>query len=509
MPDPYLTRDRGALMVATRDEGIDDLLRRALDWLARVAPYDLATVLGLEEDKLVVRAARGTLASARIRDHEIDLADFPTIREALETRRARAYTEDDHKNGDGDPFEGVLDLPPGHSCMIVPLCAGDSVFGVATLERSACEGYPPDVVELVEVYGQVIATAMESAKQTQALRLGNQERERARRLQGELGGELARLLEQSTSPAMVALVARARQVAATATPVLLLGETGTGKERLARALHAWSDRSEGPFVTLNCAESPTALLESELFGHEEGAFTGAARARGGRLSMANGGTLLLDEIHELPLALQAKLLRVLSEGRFEPVGSDQTVKVDVRVLSATHVDLEQAVAERRFREDLYYRLNVFPLRLVPLRERPEDLPLACEVLLDGIARRTGRRLRVDGLGLEKLRRHGWPGNLRELGNVLERAVIMCDAEALGPDVLELPRSASPAPARRPGSVATLDEVQRQHITHVLGLTGGKIYGADGAARLLGLKPSTLQSRMKKLGIARRVFVAEA
>jgi transcriptional regulator with GAF, ATPase, and Fis domain len=298
---------------------------------------------------------------------------------------------------------------------------------------------------------------------------------------------------------------RARQVALTDTPVLILGETGTGKERLARTLHAWSRRADQPFVAINCAAIPEGLIESELFGHVKGAFTGAGRDRPGRFQMANGGTLFLDEIGDLPPALQPKLLRSLQEGQLEPVGSDATVKVDVRILAATHVDIERAIAEKRFREDLYYRLSVFPLRLPPLRERLEDLPRLCEVLLLEQARRTGRRgVKVGAEGLAKLHGHAWPGNLRELANVLERATILASGNRLGPDVLDLPaprRDAALAPPKL-SSARTLDDVQREHIERVLRATGGRIYGKDGAARLLGLPPSTLQSRMQKLGLRR-------
>jgi transcriptional regulator with GAF, ATPase, and Fis domain len=309
------------------------------------------------------------------------------------------------------------------------------------------------------------------------------------------------------------LARRARQVAETDTPVLLLGETGTGKERLARALHRWSSRGDAPFVTINCAAIPAGLLESELFGHVKGAFTGATRDRAGRFQMANGGTLLLDEVGELPVELQAKLLRALQEKTFEPVGSDRTVRADVRLLAATHVDLQQAISQRRFREDLYYRLSVFPLRLPPLRERLEDLPQLCAFLLEEQSRRTGRRgMRVTPEGLERLASYGWPGNLRELANVLERATILSRGLELGPDAFDLPtrEKAPPASESAPAEkreksekVPTLAAVQREHILRVLSLTKGRIYGPGGAAQLLGLKPSTLQSRMKKLGIARQ------
>jgi transcriptional regulator with GAF, ATPase, and Fis domain len=512
LPALDLTRDlKDLARLATDGDGLDDLVRRGLDWLGRVAPYDLATLFDLEGPRLVVRAARGRLASDPVRRHALQLDRFPSIREALESRRARAFTEHDHAHGDGDPFDGVLDLPDGHACMVVPLCAGARCIGVLTLDRVRCETFPQQVVDLVEVYGQLLALAIVNAEQREMLaRLHDQEQEHVRLLEREIAGDPEGGLEASLSPAMQDVARRARQVAQTDTPVLLLGDTGTGKEHLARALHAWSRRAGHPFVKLNCAAIPAGLLESELFGHLKGSFTGATANRAGRFQTANGGTLLLDEIGELPSELQAKLLRVLQEGTFESVGSDRTVKVDVRILAATHVDLERAVAKGRFRADLYYRLNVFPLRLPALRERLEDLPALCQSLLAEQARRTGRRgRRVSEAGLAKLRGYAWPGNIRELANMLERATILSSHATLGPEVLDLPtagRTEGDGPARLlPGPVpglATLEEMERGHIRTVLEHTRGRVYGKGGAAELLGLKPSTLQSRMKKLGLAR-------
>jgi transcriptional regulator with GAF, ATPase, and Fis domain len=501
---------RDVVELATSEEAVGEVLRRGLDWLSRVVRFDLATLFLLRGGRLVSVAARGPLASEQVRRHELELTDFPTLREALETRRARAFTEEDHAHGDGDPFDGVLDLPPGHSCMVVPLCAGEHCYGMLTLDRSECETYPRAVVELVEVYGQMLATALQQAEQKSTFeRLHRREHEHARLLESQLGGDEVGVLETSRAPAVRELARRARQVAETDTPVLVLGETGTGKERLARAVHRWSARAEGPFVTLNCAAIPAGLLESELFGHVRGAFTGATRDRAGRFQMAHGGTLFLDEVGELPVELQAKLLRALQERAFEPVGSDRTVRADARILAATHVDLRQAIAQRRFREDLYYRLSVFPLHLPPLRERLEDLPELCAFLLEEQARRTGRRgRRVTAEGIVRLAAYDWPGNIRELANALERATILSHHSELGPEAFDLPLRASgparleAAPPLLAGTVPTLEEVQRQHILRVLALTQGRIYGPTGAAALLGLKPSTLQSRMKKLGITR-------
>jgi formate hydrogenlyase transcriptional activator len=515
-PAPGLLEDKDLLELASAEPSVSELLRRGLDWVTRIARFDLATLFLLKNARLVAVAARGPLANAQVRGHVLELARFPQVRQALETRRARAFTEEDH-SGEGDPFDGVLDLPPGHSCMVVPLCSGERCYGVLTLDRAECETYAPSVVELVEVYGQILATALQSAEQRAVLeRVHRQDREHAKLLESELGGDSEGILETSLSPTMRDLARRARQVAETDTPVLLLGETGTGKERLARAIHRWSARADQPFVTLNCAAIPAGLLESELFGHVKGAFTGAIKDRAGRFQMAHRGTLLLDEIGELPVDLQAKLLRALQEKTFEPVGSDRVVRADVRILAATHVDLLQAISQRRFREDLYYRLSVFPLRLPPLRERREDLSQLCAFLLEEQARRTGRRgMRVTPEGLARLASYDWPGNLRELANVLERATILSSGLELGPQSFELPTHGpveapeTRAPVTALEDVPTLARVQREHILRVLSLTKGRIYGPGGAAELLGLKPSTLQSRMKKLGIARQdQFVIE-
>ena len=495
-----LTSDLADLahLAAQGDASVDELLRRGLEWLAKVAPYDLACVFELEGQALTVRAMRGPLARPDIKAHKLTLASFPTIREALETRRARAYTEQDHEHGDGDPFDGILDLPAGHSCMIVPLAAGDRAFGVLSLDRAECETYPQPVVDLVEIYGRFLALAIRNAEQRAALaRLGAQEHEHARLLEARLEGEVAGVFEESASPIVRELAHKARQVAITATPVLIQGETGTGKERLAHAIHRWSPRSERPFVVVNCAAIPAGLIESELFGHDKGAFTGATRERAGRFRTANGGTLFLDEIGELPLEVQAKLLRVLQSGELQAVGSDRTIKVDVRVVAATHVELARAVEEGRFREDLFYRLDVFPLRLPPLRERLEDLPALVEHLLAEQYARTGRAAHITPSALEALRAHRWPGNIRELANALERASIVSATGALSAADLGLRdaegRSVSPE------ELVTLAESERRHIARVLAHTEGRVYGERGAAKILGVPPSTLQSRMKKLG----------
>jgi formate hydrogenlyase transcriptional activator len=284
------------------------------------------------------------------------------------------------------------------------------------------------------------------------------------------------------------------QVARTNATVLICGETGTGKELVARAIHLASPRRSGAFARINCAAIPSGLIESELFGHERGAFTGATNRRVGRFELANEGSLFLDEIGELPLEVQPKLLRVLQEREFERLGSNETVRSNARLVAATHRDLRALVDDRSFREDLYYRLNVFPIHVPPLRERDEDIPLLVTRFVRRFSSAMSKDIRsVSPATLEQLQRHDWPGNIRELQNVIERAVILCAGPVLDFE-LEL------APSRRKPSHEALEDVSRAHILEVLRKVHGVVGGPNGAAARLGLKRSTLNFRMKKLGI---------
>ncbi|QEH32520.1 Formate hydrogenlyase transcriptional activator [Aquisphaera giovannonii] len=301
------------------------------------------------------------------------------------------------------------------------------------------------------------------------------------------------------SPALLAVLEKVRRVAPTDATVLIQGETGTGKELIARAIHAASPRRDRPLIKVNCAALPAGLVESELFGHEKGAFTGAVARRTGRFALADGGSIFLDEVGELPLDVQAKLLRVLQEREFDTIGGTAPTRVDVRVIAATNRDLLAAVRERAFREDLYYRLGVFPIALPPLRDRAEDIPLLSRSLLEKLSRRIGRRF--DGIDPDTLRRltaYAWPGNVRELENVLERAVIL----APGPTLTVEPDVLGASPGARPGPPDSLEAIQREHILEVLRRTRWVIEGPQGAAAALGLHPNTLRSRLKKLGLPR-------
>ncbi|MCI0364981.1 MAG: sigma 54-interacting transcriptional regulator, partial [Phycisphaerales bacterium] len=304
------------------------------------------------------------------------------------------------------------------------------------------------------------------------------------------------------SAAIQSLLANVRRVAATDASVLIRGETGTGKELIARAVHSASKRRDKPLIKINCAALPAGLVESELFGHEKGAFTGAIAKRIGRFELADGGTIFLDEIGEIPMEVQVKLLRVLQEREFDRVGGKSPIKVDVRVIAATNRDLFRAVAEKTFREDLFYRLNVFPLLIPPLRERAKDIPLLVSFLTDKYMLRIGKRVEgISAQSMHRLRSYRWPGNIRELENVIERAIILADGPVIEIDPEMLPGSTEPETgAAGPTAGTSLEEVERRHIVAVLKQTNWVIEGPNGAAKILDLRPSTLRYRMKKLGV---------
>jgi PAS domain S-box-containing protein len=299
------------------------------------------------------------------------------------------------------------------------------------------------------------------------------------------------------SPAIVEVLKMVEQVAPTATTVLVEGETGTGKELVAQRIHELSSRQGRPMVKVNCAALPSTLVESELFGREKGAYTGAVSREPGRFEVANGSTIFLDEIAELPLELQSKLLRVLEEGRFERLGSSRTLETDVRVVVATNRDLEAEVAAGRFRRDLFFRLAVFPIRVPPLRERRDDVPLLVWAIVQELS--AGMNKAVESISredMDRLQRYDWPGNVRELRNVIERAMILFT----GPRLRVRPPAESLSGDSHEETSLSMDEVQRRHILKVLEMAGGRIRGSGGAAELLGLKPTTLRSRMQRLGL---------
>ena len=301
------------------------------------------------------------------------------------------------------------------------------------------------------------------------------------------------------SDVIKSILGKVEQVAATDSTVLILGETGTGKELIARAVHSISRRNDHPLVKVNCAALPANIIESELFGHEKGAFTGAYARKIGRFELANKGTIFLDEIGDLPMDLQVKLLRVLQDGEFERLGNPNTIKVDIRIIAATNRDLEKAVENNTFREDLYYRLNVFPIKVPSLRERKEDIPFLVNHFIKKFCKKIGRKIEIiPQKVMDGLLAYDWPGNIRELENIIERAVIVCQGKRLEAGDW-LPQKCMPAGA---SNITKLEEVERAHILKVLESTRWQVSGEKGAAKILGLNPNTLVSRMKKLNIHR-------
>jgi len=405
----------------------------------------------------------------------------------------------------------------------VPLTTKGRTFGTLNLASRREDAFPPPDVELLQQVAGQIALAVENAlafKQIDVLK--DKLAEEKLYLEEEIRSEFNFEEIIGESLALKRALAQVELVAPAGTAVLVTGETGTGKELIARAIHNLSPRRERTFVKVNCAAIPSGLLESELFGHERGAFTGALTQKIGRFELADRGTLFLDEVADLPLELQPKLLRVLQEQEFERLGSNQTQRVDVRVVAATNGDLAKLVVERTFRGDLYYRLNVFPIQIPPLRERPEDVPLLVRYFVQKFSRRLNKTVAfIPAAAMEALANYSWPGNIRELENFVERAVLLSPGKELRVPVSEL-RSTDPANhlgnsaslgdssssftslTSPTSSISTLEEAERQHILRALRQTEWRIAGPKGAASLLGMKRTTLQARMRKLGIRRPV-----
>jgi len=390
------------------------------------------------------------------------------------------------------------------SNVTLPLIVSGHVIGALAFASMRVERpWTPDVLNRLSVVAQVFANALARKRTETELRRVLAENARLRdRLTGEnvyLRNEIrARRGREITGESLVMrqVLEQIEQVAPTGATVLFLGETGTGKELIAAAIHERSPRAGRAMVRVNCAAIPGSLIESELFGREKGAYTGATTRQIGRFEVADESTIFLDEIGELPGDVQVKLLRVLQERQIERLGSPRPIDINVRVIAATNRDLERAVAEGTFREDLYYRLNVFPILVPPLRERPDDIPILTWSFVDEFAKALGKRIEsIPKEQLLALQRYAWPGNVRELRNVIERAVIVSTGPRL---IVEPPRARFNA-ARRS---VRLTDVERDHIRAVLEKAGWRVRGRGGAAELLGLKPSTLEGRMAKLEIRR-------
>jgi transcriptional regulator with GAF, ATPase, and Fis domain len=392
------------------------------------------------------------------------------------------------------------------SFLFIPLNVGGTVVGLLSFASIKVKKSWPDLlIQRLRLFWEIFGNALERKRADQTIQKALAE---IRTLKDRLEAENLYLRDQidieykheeiiGQSSAIRKVLQQVEQVASTDSTVLILGETGTGKELMARAIHNLSSRKARAMIKLNCAALPATLIEAELFGREKGAYTGAAATQIGRFEAANGSTIFLDEIGELPLELQSKLLRVLQESQFERLGSTIPVKVDVRVIAATNRDLAKDVNEGRFREDLYYRLNVFPVSVPPLRERREDIPLLVWAMANEFGKTFGKTIeRIPKKNMDALEQYPWPGNIRELRNMIERAMILNNSPTL---VVALPEG----PARITSQAKSLEEIERLHIISVMESTEWRVRGKNGAAEILKIKPTTLDAKMKKLGIHRK------
>jgi formate hydrogenlyase transcriptional activator len=384
----------------------------------------------------------------------------------------------------------------------VPLVSRGRALGTLSVVSLQEGAFSEDDAVLLSRIGAQVAIAVENGLAYHELAaLKDKLNKEKRYLEDEIRTEynFEEIIGESAS--LNKVLKQVKVVAPTDSTVLILGETGTGKELLARAIHNLSGRRERTFVKMNCAAIPTGLLESELFGHERGAFTGAIATKVGRFELADGGTLFLDEVGDIPLELQSKLLRVLQEQEFERLGSTRTLKVNVRMVAATNQDLSDMVKRKEFRSDLYYRLNVFPLMIPPLRERRDDIPLLVRHFAQRFARQLNRPIeRIPAETMDALMTYAWPGNIRELENLIERAVILSQETELHVPLAEL----APSPGDKTVQAATFDAAEREHILRVLKAAKWVIGGPTGAAAQLGMKRTTLQSKMQRLGITRPI-----
>ena len=432
--------------------------------------------------------------------------EFPWVMQMLFDGRPLKFARIDDLPAEAAKDKETFGQNGVKSFVAFPLSARGEVIGGVAFISCRCEReWPAPLVEQLAVAAQVFANVLSRAQADERLsRAYNEIEELKQRLEKEnvYLREEVKLEHQhrglvGDSPGLRRVLKKVEQVAPTDSNVLVLGETGTGKELIARTIHEHSRRHDRIMVKVNCAALPASLIESELFGREKGAFTGALTRGMGRFELANGSTILLDEVGELPLELQAKLLRVLQEGEFERLGSSNTIKVDARVIAATSKNLQQAVREGKFREDLFFRLNVFPITIPPLRERREDIPPLVWHFVNELSQRMGRSIEsIQVSTMEAFKSYYWPGNVRELRNLIERFLITSTSKVFRATLLPVETAAS-------AHCQTCEEVERDHILHVMEVVGWRIRGEGGAAQILKVKPTTLESRMQKLSISRQ------
>jgi formate hydrogenlyase transcriptional activator len=415
----------------------------------------------------------------------------------LRERRPRTLTHEDLVSQGSKIASRILGAGI-RTVRCVPLLTTAGPLGALNVGSRRDRAFTPQDEEILNQIAAQLAIALDNARAYREIQILKERlAEEKLYLEDEIRTELNFEEIVGESAQLRQALSKARTVAPSGSTVLILGETGTGKELIARAIHRMSKRRDASFIKVNCAAIPTGLLESELFGHEKGAFTGAVTKKIGRLELADGGTLFLDEIGDIPLELQPKLLRVLQDQEFERLGSNQTIRVNLRLIAATNRDLWQRVRENLFRSDLFYRLNVFPIHLPPLRERKGDIPMLVHYFVRKLARRMDKQIEtIPNATMQALQRWHWPGNVRELENFIERSVILSEGGVLRAPLAEL----VPATQPHPPADTRLESAEREHILRVLRESGGVVSGPRGAAEKLGLKRTTLQSKMKKLNI---------
>jgi len=485
---------------------LEKLLPTVLVSLRNIARYDRAVLCLLDEEGKNTRLYGNALEWEPLVNHgnAVPLEQSLSAR-AIQTRKVAFFTADDLREMKA-PLAKAMYEGGIRSVCSVPLIAGNQIWGALNPSSMMENAFGPPEVEYVQQVANHIATALQNAHAYREIaQLKDRLTQEKRYLESEIRSANQPDDIVGTSPSLKRVLDYAAIVADTDSTVLITGETGTGKERIARVIHSTSRRKDRNFIKVNCAAIPTGLLESELFGHEKGAFTGAISQKLGRLELADKGTLLLDEVGEIPLELQPKLLRVLQDQEFERLGGTKTIHVDVRLIAATNRDLVRAVEEKEFRGDLFYRLHVFPLHLPALRDRREDIPMLIRHFVEKCAVRLHKRIDVipDEV-VQAMMRWRWPGNIRELENFIERSVILSEGNRLSPPLDELREEISRQPSESDG---TLRDKEREHIVEILRQTRGALSGPTGAAARLGLKRTTLQYKMQRLGINRLDYLS--
>ncbi len=484
---------------------LEKLLPVILSSLRGIARYD-RTILGLlDEDGKHVHRYGDTQEWELSVSHENAIPREQSLAaRAIQTRSVAFLTASD-LHGLNEPLAKAMYESGIRSVCSVPLITGNHIWGALNPSSMIENAFGPSEVEYLQQVANQIAAALQNAHAYREIaQLKDRLAQEKRYLEYEVRSANRTDDIVGNSSILKRVLDYAAIVANTDSTVLITGETGTGKERIARMIHSMSGRKDRNFIKLNCAAIPTGLLESELFGHEKGAFTGAVSQKLGRLELADKGTLLLDEIGEIPLEVQPKLLRVLQDQEFERLGGTKTIRVDVRLIAATNRDLVRAVEDKEFRGDLFYRLHVFPLHLPALRERREDIPMLVRHFVEKCSARLHKRIDViPDEAVEAMMHWEWPGNIRELENFIERSVILSEGNRLNPPLAELLQEISRQPS---DSSATLRDREREHIVEILRQTRGALSGPAGAAARLGLKRTTLQYKMQRLGILRTDYL---